>query len=168
MLEFSECQHLVCKNVSIISTKSIRKQFLHKRVLRGFCWNENFKTFFRGKLTGGWGCGSQNGYLKFKILINTLNICKQCFTIDHHHMHVIDMICYVFQIFHDWIYKDREEMQGNDFGGFIQGKAIDIMIRRNFIYEDAYDKLRPENGKFLWLIAAYNLFIFIMKGIIVM
>ena len=54
---------------------------------------------------------------------------------------------FLLQIFHDWIYKDREEMQGGDFGGFLPGRSVVITVRRNFIYEDAYDRLRPENGE---------------------
>jgi hypothetical protein len=45
------------------------------------------------------------------------------------------------------IAKDRDENQG-EMSLFLQGKAIHIHVRRNFIYEDAFDKLSPENGNF--------------------
>lgn len=30
---------------------------------------------------------------------------------------------------------------------FLHGPSINIMVRRNYLYEDAFDKLSPENGK---------------------
>ncbi|XP_063401065.1 ubiquitin-protein ligase E3C-like [Mytilus trossulus] len=42
------------------------------------------------------------------------------------------------------IQNDREENQG-DTHHFLSGPAISVMIRRNYIYEDAFDKLSPEN-----------------------
>ena len=30
----------------------------------------------------------------------------------------------------------------------MQGPSINIHVRRNFLYEDSFDKLSPENGKF--------------------
>ncbi|XP_022110390.1 ubiquitin-protein ligase E3C-like [Acanthaster planci] len=48
------------------------------------------------------------------------------------------------KIFRDWIHRDKEEHQG-EFAIFTPGRTIDINIRRDFIYEDAYDRLRPEN-----------------------
>ena len=31
---------------------------------------------------------------------------------------------------------------------FLAGASVSVMIRRNFIYEDAFEKLSPENGKY--------------------
>ncbi|KAI5104642.1 ubiquitin-protein ligase E3C, partial [Silurus meridionalis] len=45
------------------------------------------------------------------------------------------------KIFHRLIYADKREIQGD--GAFLDG--INVTIRRNYIYEDAYDKLSPEN-----------------------
>ncbi|XP_061191365.1 ubiquitin-protein ligase E3C-like [Saccostrea echinata] len=42
------------------------------------------------------------------------------------------------------IQNDREENQG-DAHNFLTGPSINVSIRRNYIYEDAYDKLSPEN-----------------------
>lgn len=42
------------------------------------------------------------------------------------------------------IYADKQEVQGD--GPFLDG--INVTIRRNYIYEDAYDKLSPENGMY--------------------
>lgn len=42
------------------------------------------------------------------------------------------------------IQNDREENQG-DTHHFLSGPSITVMIRRNYIYEDAFDKLSPEN-----------------------
>uniref|UniRef100_A0A8D0HAU2 Ubiquitin-protein ligase E3C n=1 Tax=Sphenodon punctatus TaxID=8508 RepID=A0A8D0HAU2_SPHPU len=45
------------------------------------------------------------------------------------------------KIFQRLIYADKQEVQGD--GPFLDG--INVSIRRNYIYEDAYDKLSPEN-----------------------
>uniref|UniRef100_A0A8C9DJG0 Ubiquitin-protein ligase E3C n=1 Tax=Prolemur simus TaxID=1328070 RepID=A0A8C9DJG0_PROSS len=45
------------------------------------------------------------------------------------------------KIFQKLIYADKQEVQGD--GPFLDG--INVTIRRNYIYEDAYDKLSPEN-----------------------
>ena len=44
------------------------------------------------------------------------------------------------------IYADKQEVQGD--GPFLDG--INVTIRRNYIYEDAYEKLSPENGKYIF------------------
>ena len=48
-------------------------------------------------------------------------------------------------VFHSFVAKDRDEYQGDivHFPG--QGKQIHIHVRRNFIYEDAFEKLSEEN-----------------------
>ena len=45
--------------------------------------------------------------------------------------------------------KDKEEHQG-DMTHFLAGASVNVMIRRNFIYEDAFEKLSPENGKYVY------------------
>lgn len=45
------------------------------------------------------------------------------------------------KIFQRLIYADKQDVQGE--GPFLDG--INVTIRRNYIYEDAYDKLSPEN-----------------------
>ncbi|XP_077981688.1 ubiquitin-protein ligase E3C-like [Glandiceps talaboti] len=49
------------------------------------------------------------------------------------------------KIFQGLLIKDKEEFQGGELSNFLTGPVIDIVIRRNYIYEDAFDKLRPEN-----------------------
>lgn len=49
-------------------------------------------------------------------------------------------------VFHNLVARDKEDHQG-DRVHFLQGKAIRIHVRRNFIYEDAFDSLSPDNGK---------------------
>lgn len=39
---------------------------------------------------------------------------------------------------------DKLQYQG-DLQGFLQGPSISLTVRRSHLYEDAYDKLRPEN-----------------------
>lgn len=50
-----------------------------------------------------------------------------------------------FQILQKLIQNDKDENQG-DAHNFLSGPSINVSIRRNYIYEDAYDKLSPENG----------------------
>ena len=58
--------------------------------------------------------------------------------------------CYLkmlsFQILQKLIQNDKDENQG-DAHNFLSGPSINVSIRRNYIYEDAYDKLSPENGE---------------------
>ena len=49
-------------------------------------------------------------------------------------------------LFHNLVARDKEDHQG-DRVNFLQGKAIHVHIRRNFIYEDAFEKLSSDNGK---------------------
>lgn len=35
-----------------------------------------------------------------------------------------------------------------DQQNFLQGPSIQIVVRRSHLYEDAFDKLRPENGNY--------------------
>ena len=48
------------------------------------------------------------------------------------------------KIWQQWILADRMQQQGE--ANFLRGPSIQVMIRRNYIYEDALDKLSPDNG----------------------
>lgn len=52
------------------------------------------------------------------------------------------------QILQRLIIKDREEHQ-NDLSQFMPGQAISVTIRRNYIYEDAFEKLSSQNGTYM-------------------
>lgn len=54
-------------------------------------------------------------------------------------------IIFFLQILQKLIQNDKDENQG-DAHNFLSGPSINVSIRRNYIYEDAYDKLSPENG----------------------
>ncbi|KAG7205243.1 hypothetical protein KM043_018323 [Ampulex compressa] len=47
-------------------------------------------------------------------------------------------------LFQSLIYKDKTEQQG-ELTHFRQGPSIQISVRRNYLYEDAFDKLSPTN-----------------------
>ncbi|XP_014207134.1 ubiquitin-protein ligase E3C [Copidosoma floridanum] len=47
-------------------------------------------------------------------------------------------------VFQTLIHRDKCEMQG-ELSHFMQGPSINVSIRRNYLYEDAFDKLSPEN-----------------------
>ena len=55
-------------------------------------------------------------------------------------------------LFHNLVARDKEDHQG-DRVNFLQGKAIHVHIRRNFIYEDAFEKLSSDNGKTNYLLS---------------
>ena len=47
-------------------------------------------------------------------------------------------------VFQSLIFRDKLEQQG-ELTHFMQGPSIQISVRRNYLYEDAFDKLSPEN-----------------------
>jgi len=47
-------------------------------------------------------------------------------------------------VFQNLIQRDKQEHQG-DRVNFMQGPHIDLLVRRNYIYEDSYDKLSRDN-----------------------
>lgn len=49
------------------------------------------------------------------------------------------------QVFQSLVYKDKVEHQGEDVQ-FLLGRIINLNVRRSHLYEDAFDKLSPENG----------------------
>jgi ubiquitin-protein ligase E3 C len=49
-------------------------------------------------------------------------------------------------VFQSLVLKDKLEHQG-EHSHFLQGPSIQLAVRRNYLYEDAFDKLSPENGK---------------------
>lgn len=51
------------------------------------------------------------------------------------------------KMWQQWILNDKKQQQGE--ANFLRGPSIQVMIRRNYIYEDAFDKLSLENGKWV-------------------
>ena len=49
------------------------------------------------------------------------------------------------QVFHQLIQQDKLEHQGHAIN-FGVGHSISISVRRNYLYEDAFEKLSPDNG----------------------
>ena len=47
-------------------------------------------------------------------------------------------------VFQNLIYKDKADHQGDQVN-FLQGPHINLVVRRNYIYEDSYDKLSKSN-----------------------
>ena len=48
-------------------------------------------------------------------------------------------------VFTNLISRDKQEHQG-DRVNFMAGPSINILVRRNYLYEDSFEKLSPENG----------------------
>ncbi len=57
-------------------------------------------------------------------------------------------------VFHNLVTRDKNEHQGQGVN-FLQGSAINISVRRNYLYEDSSEKLSPENGTY-YLFAVYH------------
>ncbi|KAH3832094.1 hypothetical protein DPMN_105371 [Dreissena polymorpha] len=54
-------------------------------------------------------------------------------------------VIFVPQIFHKFLQKDKEEFQTEN-SPFIGIRSVSVMIRRNYIYKDAFEKLSLDNG----------------------
>lgn len=48
-------------------------------------------------------------------------------------------------IFQTIVMNDKLEHQG-EAAAFLHGPSIQISVRRNYLYEDAFDRLSPDNG----------------------
>lgn len=62
------------------------------------------------------------------------------------------------KMWQNWIMNDKMQQQGE--ANFLRGPSIQVMIRRNYIYEDAFDKLSLENGIYSVLLFVYAIFLF--------
>lgn len=60
-------------------------------------------------------------------------------------VHSADFPIVCVQIFHHLVRQDHLENQGDM--PYLTDRMVNIMIRRNYLYEDAYEKLSPENGE---------------------
>ena len=49
-------------------------------------------------------------------------------------------------VFQNHILKDKLEHQG-EAPYAVRGRMLDLTVRRNYLYEDAFDNLSPVNGK---------------------
>ena len=49
------------------------------------------------------------------------------------------------ELFHRQILKEKQSNQGERVH-FLDGPAINISIRRSYLYEDSFEKLSPKNG----------------------
>ena len=50
-------------------------------------------------------------------------------------------------VFSSLITREKMEHQDERSVNFMAGPSINIMVRRNYLYEDAFEKLSPENGE---------------------
>ena len=53
--------------------------------------------------------------------------------------------CLLLQLLQRILSRDRQGSQG-DLHGFMMGPAIDVSINRNYIYQDAFEKLGQDKG----------------------
>ncbi len=52
----------------------------------------------------------------------------------------------LYQILQKLVQQERVEHQG-EMRYLTGGSRINVMARRNYLYEDAFDRLTPENGR---------------------
>lgn len=50
-------------------------------------------------------------------------------------------------VFQNHVLKDKLERQG-DAPYATRGRSLEVSVRRNYLYEDAFDNLSPVNGEF--------------------
>lgn len=53
-------------------------------------------------------------------------------------------------VFQNHVLKDKLEHQGEAPYAFRE-RGLDVSVRRNYLYEDAFDKLSPTNGKIIFI-----------------
>lgn len=49
-------------------------------------------------------------------------------------------------VFQNHVLKDKLEHQG-EAPYAVRGRSLDVSVRRNYLYEDAFDNLSPVNGR---------------------
>ena len=55
------------------------------------------------------------------------------------------------------VQQDRKDEQGNEVGHLTGMPSIALKIRRNYLYEDAFDRLSVENGTYCLFFDSHNM-----------
>lgn len=63
-------------------------------------------------------------------------------------------------VFQGLLLNNKVEYQNAD-SHFMVGSNIHVTVRRNYLYEDAFEKLSVENGKYLLFLLCFILVIFL-------
>lgn len=119
--------HWIASNVVIPIDKPQDFAFRRRR-LRGYVPFQNLRAFTREEFEEGPPLSATE--------VRTLTLLREIPFVVPFNNRVV--------VFQSLIYKDKAEQQG-ELAHFMQGPSIQISVRRNYLYEDAFDKLSPEN-----------------------
>lgn len=119
--------HWIATNVVIPIDKPQDFAFRRRR-LRGYVPFQNLRAFTREEFEEGPPLSATE--------VRTLTLLREIPFVVPFNNRVM--------VFQSLIYKDKAEQQG-ELTHFMQGPSIQISVRRNYLYEDAFDKLSPEN-----------------------
>ncbi|KYN18133.1 PREDICTED: ubiquitin-protein ligase E3C [Trachymyrmex cornetzi] len=119
--------HWIASNVVIPIDKPQDFAFRRRR-LRGYVPFQNLRAFTREEFEEGPPLSATE--------VRTLTLLREIPFVVPFNNRVV--------VFQSLIYKDKAEQQG-ELAHFMQGPSIQISVRRNYLYEDAFEKLSPEN-----------------------
>ncbi|XP_053982366.1 ubiquitin-protein ligase E3C [Hylaeus anthracinus] len=118
--------HWIASNIAIPIDKPQNFTFRRRR-LRGYVPFQGLRVFTREELEEGPPLSSKE--------VRTLTLLREIPFVVPFSDRVV--------VFQSLIYRDKSEQQG-DVTNFMQGPSIKISVRRNYLYEDAFQKLSPE------------------------
>lgn len=119
--------HWIASNIVIPIDKPQDFTFRRRR-LRGYVPFQGLRVFTREELEEGPPLSAKE--------VRTLTLLREIpFVVPFN-----DRVA----VFQSLIYRDKTEQQG-ELTHFMQGPSIHISVRRSYLYEDAFEKLSPEN-----------------------
>ncbi|XP_076671002.1 ubiquitin-protein ligase E3C [Andrena cerasifolii] len=119
--------HWIASNIVIPIDKPQDFAFRRRR-LRGYVPFQGLRVFTREEL--------EEGPPLYAKEVRTLTLLREIPFVIPFNDRVV--------VFQSLIYRDKTEQQG-ELTHFMQGPSIQISVRRNYLYEDAFEKLSPEN-----------------------
>lgn len=125
--QFCSANHWIASNVVIPIDKPQDFAFRRRR-LRGYVPFQSLRAFTREEFEEGPPLSATE--------VRTLTLLREIPFVVPFNNRVV--------VFQSLIYKDKAEQQG-ELTHFMQGPSIQISVRRNYLYEDAFEKLSREN-----------------------
>ncbi|GAB1868523.1 HECT-type E3 ubiquitin transferase [Camponotus japonicus] len=125
--QFCPANHWIASNVVIPIDKPQDFAFRRRR-LRGYVPFQSLRAFTREEFEEGPPLSATE--------VRTLTLLREIPFVVPFNNRVV--------VFQSLIYKDKAEQQG-ELTHFMQGPSIQISVRRNYLYEDAFEKLSREN-----------------------
>lgn len=101
---------------------------LRRRRLRNYVPFQDFRVFTREEIEDGPPLSTRE--------VRTFTLLREIPFVVPFNTRVV--------VFQSLINRDKSEQQG-ELSRFMQGPSIHISCRRNYLYEDAFDKLSPDN-----------------------